>query len=115
VKAFRSGGRIEAKPHGGGRHSPLLSHCDWLKAAVEEEPDITLMELCAGLLARGVKTSKSAVSRLLLKMGFSYKKRYWPADRTARTPAARVRWREGQASLDPQRLIFIDETAVPPI
>jgi transposase len=92
VKAFRSEGRIEAKPHGGGRRSPLLSHCDWLKARVEEEPDITLMELCAGLLERGVKTSKSAVSRLLLKMGFSYKKngtgqRTEPPGRRPRAPA----------------------------
>jgi putative transposase len=74
VKAFRSEGRAIAKPHGGGRRSPLLPHCDWLKARVEEQADITLMELCAELLARGVKTSKSAVSRLLLKLGFSYKK-----------------------------------------
>jgi len=74
VQVFRSEGRVEAKAHAGGRRSPLASHADWLKERVEEEPDITLMELCAVLLARGVKTSKSAVSRLLLKMGFSYKK-----------------------------------------
>ena len=74
VQVFRGEGRVCAKPHAGGRRSPLSLHADWLKARVEEQPDITLMELCAGLLALGVTTSKSAVSRLLLKMGFSYKK-----------------------------------------
>jgi len=74
VQAFRREGRLGGKPHGGGRRSPLAAHCDWLEARVEGEPDITLMELCAELLARGVKTSKSAVSRMLLQMGFSYKK-----------------------------------------
>jgi transposase len=74
VKAFRSEGRAKAKPHGGGRRSPLEPHCDWLKARVEQQPDLTLHELCAELLTRGVTTSKSAVSRLLLRLGFSYKK-----------------------------------------
>ena len=74
VKAFRSEGRAKAKPHGGGRRSPLEPHADWLKERVEEQPDLTLHELCLELLARGVKTSKSAVSRVLLRMGFSYKK-----------------------------------------
>jgi transposase len=74
VKAFRSEGRAKAKPHGGGRRSPLEPHCDWLKARVEQQPDLTLHELCAELLTRGVKTSKSAVSRLLLCIGLSYKK-----------------------------------------
>ena len=74
VKAFRSEGRIQAKPHAGGRRSPLAPHSDWLKARVEVQPDLTLYELCIELLARGVKTSKSAVSRFLLNLGFSYKK-----------------------------------------
>ena len=74
VKAFRSEGRAEAKPHAGGRRSPLEPHADWLKERVEGQPDLTLHELCLELLARGVKTSKSAVSRSLLRLGFSYKK-----------------------------------------
>src|SRR5271155_5099126 len=74
VKAFRSEGRVEAKLHAGGRRSLLVPHCDWLTARVAEQPDLTLHELCAELLARGVKTSKTAVSRFLLNLGFSYKK-----------------------------------------
>jgi transposase len=74
VKSFRRDGRVKAKPHGGGRRSPLAPYADWLKGRVEGQPDLTLHELCIELLARGVKTSKSAVSRFLLRMGFSYKK-----------------------------------------
>ena len=86
VKAFRSEGRAKAKPHAGGRRSPLEPHAGWLKERVEEQPDLALHELCRELLTRGVKTSKSAVSRVLLRMGFSYKKkRYWPASRSAQT------------------------------
>jgi transposase len=74
VKAFRSEGRAKAKPHAGGRRSPLEPHASWLGERVEQQPDLTLHELCLELLALGVKTSKSAVSRFLLRMGFSYKK-----------------------------------------
>lgn len=74
VKVYRIEGRVKSRPHGGGRRSPLTPHADWLTERVEEQPDLTLHELCIELLARGVKTSKSAVSRLLLKIGFAYKK-----------------------------------------
>jgi transposase len=74
VQVFRTEGRPQAKPHAGGRRSSLAPHSDWLKARVEQQPDITLKELCIELTMHGVETSKSAVSRLLLRMGFSFKK-----------------------------------------
>ena len=85
VQVFRAEGRVEAKPHAGGRRSPLSGHADWLKARVEQQPDIALNELCIALSRRGVDTSKSAVSRFLLRMGFRKKKPSWPANRSART------------------------------
>ena len=81
VQVFRAEGRVEAKPHAGGRRSPLSGHADWLKARVEQQPDITLNELCIALSRRGVDTSKSAVSRFLLRMGFRFKKNR-PGQRT---------------------------------
>ncbi len=74
VQVFRSEGRPQAKPHAGGRRSPLGQYPDWLRARVEQQPDITLKELCIELSKQGVKTSKSAVSRFLLRMGFTFKK-----------------------------------------
>jgi transposase len=99
VQVFRTEGRTEAKPHAGGRRSPLVPHAAWLKARVEEQPDITLNELCIELSGQGIATSKSAVSRFLLRMGFSFKKNC-PGERTGasgrRFGAAALAGRPGQ-------------------
>lgn len=75
LQAFRAEGRKEAKPHAGGRRSPLDAQADWLKKRVAQKTDITLVELCAELAARGVVTSKSAVARFFERIGFSFKKK----------------------------------------
>jgi transposase len=75
MQAFRSEGRSAPKPHAGGRRSPLDAHVEWLKARLAAKADITLSELCAELAARGVTTSKSAVSRVFERIGFSFKKK----------------------------------------
>jgi hypothetical protein len=68
-----------------------LSHCDWLKAAVQEEPDITLMEHCAKPLA------------LVAQDGVQLQRQTVLASQQNRPDVARarLRWREGQANLDP--------------
>lgn len=62
----------QGRPRGSGKLGP---HEAFLIAAVEKQPDITLPELAALLLARrGVKAHPSALSRLLSGAGFTYKK-----------------------------------------
>jgi transposase len=62
----------QGRPPGTGKLAP---HKDFLIARVEAKPDITMPELAAALRkARGVKADPSALSRLLLKAGLSYKK-----------------------------------------
>lgn len=64
--------RSQGRPRGKG---PLSDHLDYLTAAVEAEPDITMPELGARLLAdRGVKAHEASISRLLCRAGFTYKK-----------------------------------------
>jgi transposase len=75
MQAFRSEGQEAPKPHSGGRTSPLDGEADWLKARIVEKPDITLCELCSELAARGIGTSKSAVSRFFERFGISFKKK----------------------------------------
>ncbi len=75
VAVFRAQDRASPKPHRGGRRSPLDAHADWLKARVAAKADITLLELCAELSARGVAASKSALSRFFQRIGFSFKKK----------------------------------------
>ncbi len=89
----------------------MAQYPDWLRARVEQQPDITLKELCIELSKQGVKTSKSAVSRFLLRMGFTFKKTVLASEQQRPDVAeARQLWREGQARLDPEKLIFADET-----
>lgn len=105
MQAFRADGQEAAKPHGGGRTSPLDAEADWLRARIVEKPDITLAELCSELAARGIGTSKSAVSRFFERFGISFKKK--PAGqragasgrgrRTRRVADAPARSRSGEA------------------
>ena len=52
-------------------------------AAFEEERDQTLVESCGRLAARGIATSKSALSRFFQRRGITWKRR--PATRSSRT------------------------------
>ena len=60
------------RPAGKG---PLSAHLDFLVAAVEDKPDLTMPELAERLLqARGVVAHAASLSRLLCRAGFTYKK-----------------------------------------
>jgi transposase len=64
--------RKQGRPLGKG---PLVDYLDFLIAAVEAKPDITMPELAALLSAeRGVSAHAASLSRLLCRAGFSYKK-----------------------------------------
>ena len=64
--------RKQGRPLGKG---PLACHLDYLIAAVEVEPDMTMPELSAKLLAeRGVVAAWASLSKLLCRAGFTYKK-----------------------------------------
>jgi len=64
--------RRQGRPPGKG---PLADHLDYLIAAVEAVPDITMPELAARLLAeRGIQAHEASISRLLCRAGFTYKK-----------------------------------------
>lgn len=64
--------RRQGRPAGKG---PLSDHRDYLVAAVEAMPDLTMPELATQLLAeRGVTAAEASISRLLCRAGFTYKK-----------------------------------------
>ena len=64
--------RKQGRPSGRG---PLATHLDYLIAAVEAEPDITMPELAVRLQAeRGVVAAWASLSKLLCRAGFTYKK-----------------------------------------
>ena len=62
----------QGRPPGGGK---LQAKLEAIVAWVEAEPDITMPELAAKLLAAaGVRAHPASLSRLLSKAGFSFKK-----------------------------------------
>lgn len=64
--------RKQGRPAGKG---PLSDHLDFLIAAVEAAPDITMPELATRLMTeRGVGAAEASISRLLCRAGFTYKK-----------------------------------------
>ncbi len=75
MQAYRADGRTAPRPGSGGRVSPLEAPAEWLTARVTATADVTLKELVHELAARGIVTSKSAVSRFFLAKGYSFKKK----------------------------------------
>jgi transposase len=99
-------GSLEAKRRGGSR-SPLEGHAAVLLTVNAEKPDLTLDEFCAELLQRKIATGSVSLWRFFARPGISFKKSCMPASSSVLT------WRRpgnDQASLDPSRLVFIDET-----
>lgn len=73
----RETGGVAARPRGGGRRRAVDAHGDReLRRLVREKPDRTIDELTALLRRRtSLKPSPSAVSRALLRLGLTLKKR----------------------------------------
>ena len=64
--------RKQGRPYG---KDPLADHLDFLIAAVEAKPDITMSELAVRLEAEtGTAANPASISRLLCRAGFTYKK-----------------------------------------
>lgn len=62
----------QGRPPGGGKLAP---HLATLIGWVEAEPDMTMPELAAKLLAeKGVEVHPASLSRVLIQSGFSFKK-----------------------------------------
>src|SRR3954463_6549229 len=109
----RAGGDARPKPQGGDRLSHRTEgHADRIHAAPAEGPDIPLPELKARLAAQGAQVSVSALWRFCRRHKITRKKKTAHATEQDRPDIRKRReaWFEGQLDLDPERLVFIDET-----
>jgi transposase len=109
----RAGGDARPKPQGGDRLSRRTeAHADLIHAALAEVPDITLPELKARLAEKGAQVSVSALWRFCRRHQITRKKKTAHAAEQDRPDIRKRReaWFEGQLDLDPERLVFIDET-----
>jgi transposase len=108
---WRLTGQIEASPVRGHRRSPLVDHADWLLALIAGQADLTLEEICSLIGERGVSTSVSSLWRFFKVRGISFKKSLHASEQLrADVALAREAWRQSQPSLDPDRIVFVDET-----
>jgi transposase len=75
LKLWKETGSVEPRPRGGFRHGKLKPHRAFILGVVERQPDITMPELAAELLAsKGVKIDPSNLSKFLIAQGLSFKK-----------------------------------------
>ena len=113
VSQSRLTGDLSPKPRGGRRPGRIEGHGDLVMAWVEAEPDLTLQEIAGKLEeAVGYRPPPSVVHGFFKRRGMTRKKRRPTLpSRTGRTSHAGVRPRlEDRPELDPERLIFIDES-----
>jgi len=72
---FRETGSVEPRASGGRRHGKLEAAEAFLVDCVTRQPDVTMPELAAALLAeKGIAAAPQSLSRWLIKKGFSFKK-----------------------------------------
>jgi transposase len=82
-------GSPAALPMGGKKPFTLADEEAWIRARVEEKPDLTGRELLAELNQRGIEVSYYGVWHFLDHVGLSFKKKaFTPANRIAPTSRA---------------------------
>jgi transposase len=110
IQRQRHTGDVAPKPHGGG-HPPALDEAarQRLRQLVQEQPDATLAELRQQL---GLSCSLMAVWRALRQLKITRKKKSLHHEEQDRPDVQEKRqaFQEEVAELDPERLIFVDET-----
>ena len=111
MQRFRATGSFKPGDFGGHREPKLAQHEAVVRELVEQTPSATLLELKKKLSERGVEVGKSSIARFLKRLRISFKKTLCAAEqKRPDVAAARAAWRETQSTLDPRKLVFIDET-----
>jgi transposase len=113
VHAANTTGSICAKQQGGDTRSHHIeAFAAVILAAVEAQKDISLVELAEMLrMNHGASFAASTVWRCLDRHAMTLKKTAHAAEQERPDVAARRKvWFKAQPDLDPQRLVFIDET-----
>lgn len=76
VRLKRETGSLAPKRQGNPGRGKLTGVKDWVHARIEAKPDLTIDELTADLAVHhGLTVHRSAVGRLLHRLGLSHKKR----------------------------------------
>jgi transposase len=108
----RAVGSPAALKMGGRRPYLVARERDWVLARIVEKPDLTLRALLKELSDRGLLVSYYALWHFFLQHeGVTFKKSLRASEQDRPDVARRrERWKARQATIDPSRLVFIDET-----
>ncbi|HZM08091.1 MAG TPA: IS630 family transposase [Methylocella sp.] len=113
VKQFEATGELSPRPLGGDRRSGRIeAHHDYLMGLIRRTPDITLLEIQERLIRNcGEHFSRSVLWRFFDRHGVTFKKTAHATEQQRPDVLKkRLEWFEGQLDLDPDKLVFIDET-----
>jgi transposase len=112
LRRRRDAGTLDPKPHGGRPPSALgPDELHRLGELIRERPDATLEQLRQ---RGGFRCSLTTVWRALRGMGLTHKKKTQHADERDRPDVQKKRrsFRRKVKRIEPERLIFVDETGV---
>ncbi|MCH7555323.1 MAG: IS630 family transposase [Proteobacteria bacterium] len=112
-RRYRETGEIAARKQGQPGGSKLDVHEAFILALVAERPDISLAEIAQRLAGqRAVSVCPATVWYFFERRGISFKKKTAHAAEQERPDVVlrRQAWFDAQPDLDPEKLIFIDET-----
>ena len=116
AKRVETSGSVAPLRMGGDRRSQRIeAHADFIRAQLEKQPDLAILELREKIRERhGLSFGHATVWRCLARHKITRKKKTGHASEQERedVAAAREAWFEGQLDLDPSKLVFLDETAV---
>ncbi|UWU67873.1 IS630 family transposase [Bradyrhizobium sp. NC92] len=113
VREWRENGTTKPKRQGGDQRSQRIEeYHDAIISAIEAKPDMTLVEISEMLKSEfGASFAPSSIWRFLDRHGITFKKSAHAAEQDRPdVAAARQAWRELAPQLDPDKLVFIDET-----
>jgi transposase len=114
-RRWRDTGNRAALPRGGGRVRTLATHAERIRAEVEQQPDVTLAELCERIAARqGPRASFSMMCRELQRLNLPRKKKVVHASErdTPRVQKLRDEYQETMLEFIAKHLKFLDESGV---
>src|SRR5258708_20394443 len=111
VRRFRETGSVAPGQMGGHKPKKISGkHRDWLLERTKAK-DFTLRGLVAELAERGLKVDYRAVWNFVHAEKLSFKKTVVASERDRPDVAhRRAQWRKYQDRIEPERLVFIDET-----
>src|SRR4051795_5692683 len=113
VERLRDSGERSARRQGRRPGSKLDAHRDFLLAVIEAAPDATIEELQRRLVEeKGVRASTGTIWTFLDRCGLTFKKKSAYAAEHDRADVLQqcVDWFEAQLDLDPDKLVFVDES-----